>query len=61
MVKYTKPDNVYIQRQLLYMRYKTEKPDKINKPRAVISISFAARLLSENPDTLYWLERKYFQ
>ena len=45
---------------MLYLRYSTDKPDKVVKPKPILSMSLIAELLDAPLETLNWLDRKYF-
>ena len=45
---------------MLYLRYATERPDPLNRPPAVLSMRLVSEIMQEKPETLKWLDRKYF-
>ena len=45
---------------MLYLRYSTDQPDKICKPKPILPMSLIAELLDTRKETLNWLHRKYF-
>ena len=59
-MKYSTFESNLLQRRMLYLRYGTDKPDKLSKPKARLSMSLIAEFLEAPKETLNWLHRKYF-
>ena len=45
---------------MLYLRYSTDKPSKVNRPKPILPMSLIAELLDTSKEKLNWLHRKYF-
>ena len=47
--------------KLLYLRFKTSSPSKVDKPMALIPLSLVSLALKVPLNTLQWMERSYFK
>ena len=56
----SKQDRQLLLNKVLYLRYMTSFPSKINKPIAMIPLSLVSQALKVPLYTLQWMERSYF-
>ena len=59
-MKYSTFESNLLQRRMLYLRYGSDKPDRLAKPKPRLPMSVIAELLDASRETLNWLDRKYF-
>ena len=56
----SKLDRQLMLNKLLYLRYKTSTPNKVDKPMALIPMSLVSLALKVPLHTIQWMERSYF-
>ena len=57
----SKQDRQLLLNKVLYLRYKTSSPSKVDKPMALIPLSLVSQALKVPLYTLQWMERSYFK